>query len=374
MKAAKNFRNFWSSETDTENDFINGNIDIAYVWPDGYWKIKNRPKMKGVPVEYMWPQGGTPGLGLRPRALERHEGPGARDDRRRGSQHAGDRRLADRHLPVRRRAAERSPGADQGQGADQGVLARRPDRVRAAGLDRRARRWFERPIPNRTEYVKAARGGQGLGLDVSPRGGAPAGAPRPALAATRTDEEPRWPRPQKQATSPSRVRRAPARPPGRLGPVDARADRAGHGVSCSSSSSRRSTTSSCFSVGLRHFARTPALAGARRRAHGLLDEPLVASSGARASSSIARGLGGHKLDGVHMPIGVLGVIFLVLLAGAVLGTHVPRLRRPRRRRSLRAAARAVHDDPGRQQPAPRSPRSRRRRPTCGSSSSRSRWR
>jgi spermidine/putrescine-binding protein len=54
-KAAANFRNFWDSETAAEDDFINGNIDCTYVWPDGYWKIKNHPKMKGVDVQYMWP-------------------------------------------------------------------------------------------------------------------------------------------------------------------------------------------------------------------------------------------------------------------------------------------------------------------------------
>jgi spermidine/putrescine transport system substrate-binding protein len=58
LAAAPNWRNFWSSETDMENDFVNGNIDIAYSWPDGYWNIKNHAKMKGVPVEYMWPQEG----------------------------------------------------------------------------------------------------------------------------------------------------------------------------------------------------------------------------------------------------------------------------------------------------------------------------
>jgi len=59
MKAiAPNLRNFWGSQTDTVNDFINGNIDMTYTWPDGYWKIKTHPKMKGVPIEYMQPKEG----------------------------------------------------------------------------------------------------------------------------------------------------------------------------------------------------------------------------------------------------------------------------------------------------------------------------
>ena len=57
-KVAPNLRNFWASQTDTVNDFVNGNIDMTYTWPDGYWKIKNHAKMKGVPIEYMQPKEG----------------------------------------------------------------------------------------------------------------------------------------------------------------------------------------------------------------------------------------------------------------------------------------------------------------------------
>ena len=57
-KIAPNLRNFWASQTDTVNDFVNGNIDMTYTWPDGYWNIKNHEKMKGVPIEYMWPKEG----------------------------------------------------------------------------------------------------------------------------------------------------------------------------------------------------------------------------------------------------------------------------------------------------------------------------
>ena len=28
------------------------------MWPDGYWNVKNHPKMKDVDVRYMWPKEG----------------------------------------------------------------------------------------------------------------------------------------------------------------------------------------------------------------------------------------------------------------------------------------------------------------------------
>ena len=55
MKYKENLRNFWSSQTDTVNDFVNGNLIATYTWPDGYWKIKNHPKMKGRNIKYMSP-------------------------------------------------------------------------------------------------------------------------------------------------------------------------------------------------------------------------------------------------------------------------------------------------------------------------------
>ena len=53
MKA--NVRNYWTSQTDVVNDFVNGNLLMATTWPDGYWKIKNHPKMKGRNIKYMQP-------------------------------------------------------------------------------------------------------------------------------------------------------------------------------------------------------------------------------------------------------------------------------------------------------------------------------
>jgi spermidine/putrescine transport system permease protein len=78
-----------------------------------------------------------------------------------------------------------------------------------------------------------------------------------------------------------------------------------------------------FSVGLRHFARTSALAVLSGELTGFSTSLWSAFWGKGVSLNLLAGSDGHKIGGVHMPIGVLGVIFLVLLAGAVLGTHVP---------------------------------------------------
>jgi spermidine/putrescine-binding protein len=58
LKVKPNLRNYWTSQTDTVNDFVNGNLDATYTWPDGYWKIKNHPKMKGRNIKYMQPTQG----------------------------------------------------------------------------------------------------------------------------------------------------------------------------------------------------------------------------------------------------------------------------------------------------------------------------
>jgi spermidine/putrescine transport system substrate-binding protein len=58
MKWKPNLRNYWTSQTDTVNDFVNGNLVATYTWPDGFWKIKNHPKMKGRNIKYMWPSEG----------------------------------------------------------------------------------------------------------------------------------------------------------------------------------------------------------------------------------------------------------------------------------------------------------------------------
>ncbi len=58
LKVKLNLRNYWTSQTETVNDFVNGNLDATYTWPDGYWKIKNHPKMKGRNIKYMQPTQG----------------------------------------------------------------------------------------------------------------------------------------------------------------------------------------------------------------------------------------------------------------------------------------------------------------------------
>ena len=55
MKIKANLRNFWTSENDAVNDFVNGNVVIAQVWNAGYWHIKTHPKMKGRNIKFMQP-------------------------------------------------------------------------------------------------------------------------------------------------------------------------------------------------------------------------------------------------------------------------------------------------------------------------------
>jgi len=55
MKMKLNLRNYWTSQNDTVNDFVNGNLIATSTWPDGFWKIKNHPKMKGRNIKYMQP-------------------------------------------------------------------------------------------------------------------------------------------------------------------------------------------------------------------------------------------------------------------------------------------------------------------------------
>ena len=55
LKIKANLRNYWTSQNDTVNDFVNGNLLVTSTWPDGFWKIKNHPKMKGRNIKYMQP-------------------------------------------------------------------------------------------------------------------------------------------------------------------------------------------------------------------------------------------------------------------------------------------------------------------------------
>lgn len=61
IQAKPQIRNYWGNQNDAINDFVNGNVWATYTWPDGYYKIKNHPKMKDVEVKYMWPKEGRLG-------------------------------------------------------------------------------------------------------------------------------------------------------------------------------------------------------------------------------------------------------------------------------------------------------------------------
>ncbi len=63
-KAAKNIRNFWTSEADAIKDFIAGNVDITYAWPGTWYQIRNGLKEKGVDpatIQYVQPSQGRLG-------------------------------------------------------------------------------------------------------------------------------------------------------------------------------------------------------------------------------------------------------------------------------------------------------------------------
>ena len=148
-KVAPNLRNFWASQTDTVNDFINGNIDMTYAWPDGYWKIKNHAKMKGVPIEYMWPKEGrlawVCGLVL-----------GA------GSKVPGRATSAVAAANSPKVGAWLTDVYQYGSAQQNGVTDLIKDKalLTAFSLDDPTafappRAWFEAPLPNRAEYVKA---------------------------------------------------------------------------------------------------------------------------------------------------------------------------------------------------------------------------
>ena len=151
MKAKKNLRSFWTSQTQTENDFINGNLIATYAWPDGYWKIKNHPKMKGRNIKYMWPKEGrlcwVCGFVLS----------------------SGTKVPGRSHLAV---AAANSPKTaawlvdafqySPAQGAPSvRKLIKNKALIKAFSLDDKSafappRAWFEVPLKNRKDYVAAA--------------------------------------------------------------------------------------------------------------------------------------------------------------------------------------------------------------------------
>ena len=150
IKAKPQIRTFWGSQSDTVNDFVNGNLWATYTWPDGYWGIKNHEKMKDVDVRYMSPKEGrlawVCGLVLHAEAAQ----PGR-----------ATLAVAATNTPA---AAAALTDIYQYGGAQQaGVqeLIQNKELISAFSLDDPAafappRAWFEEFIPNRKEYVAAA--------------------------------------------------------------------------------------------------------------------------------------------------------------------------------------------------------------------------
>jgi spermidine/putrescine-binding protein len=58
LQMKPNLRNYWTSETDVVNDFVNGNIVAASTWNSGFLNVRNHPKMKGRNIKYMQPKEG----------------------------------------------------------------------------------------------------------------------------------------------------------------------------------------------------------------------------------------------------------------------------------------------------------------------------
>lgn len=56
MGAVPNIRNFWSAETDTIKDFVQGNLDVTVGWPGTWYQIKN--ELPDVDVRFMSPAEG----------------------------------------------------------------------------------------------------------------------------------------------------------------------------------------------------------------------------------------------------------------------------------------------------------------------------
>lgn len=150
IKAKPQIRNFWGSQTDTINDFVNGNVWATYTWPDGYYRIKNHPKMKDVDVRYMSPKEGRLAwvCGFVLNASSKQP----------GRAHAA---VAAANAPS---VAAWLTDAFQYGGAQQnGVidLIKNKELISAFSLDDPSafeppRAWFEKPLDNRKEYVDAA--------------------------------------------------------------------------------------------------------------------------------------------------------------------------------------------------------------------------
>ena len=145
---------------------------MTYTWPDGYWNIKNHPKMKGVPIEYMQPKEGrlawVCGLVLGAETKV----PGRATSAVAAANAPKVARLAHRRLPVRVRAAGRRCGSRQEQGDRHRLRARptpprsrrpRPGsrhRCRTAPSTSRRARTSRRPSAPPDRYAQPSGGGR----------------------------------------------------------------------------------------------------------------------------------------------------------------------------------------------------------------------
>ena len=149
LKIKPNLRNYWTSQTDTVNDFVNGNLIATYTWPDGYWKIKNHPKMKGRNIKYMQPKEGrlawVCGMVLNSQTKQ----PGR-----------ASLAMASANTPAA--GAALTDDFQYSSAQQQGVmdLITNKDLIKAFSIDDPSawappKAWFEAPLPNYKEFVSA---------------------------------------------------------------------------------------------------------------------------------------------------------------------------------------------------------------------------
>jgi spermidine/putrescine-binding protein len=150
IQAKPQIRTFWSVQQDTINDFVNGNLWATYTWPDGYWRIKNDPKMADVDVRYMSPKEGrlawVCGFVLHSQATQ-----------------PGRATLAVAGATTPQVGAQLTDVYQYTSAQQNGVsdLIQNTELIEAFSINDPTafappRAWFEAPLPNRKEYVDAA--------------------------------------------------------------------------------------------------------------------------------------------------------------------------------------------------------------------------
>jgi len=149
IKAKPNLRNFWDNNQGNQDDFINGNTWVSYMWPDGYYNVKNSPKMKDVDVRYMWPKEGRLAwvCGFVLHAATKQPG-------------RATMVVAAADTPAA--AAALTDNFQYGGAQQDGVipLIKNQELISTFSLDDPSafappRTWFERTLPNRQEYAEA---------------------------------------------------------------------------------------------------------------------------------------------------------------------------------------------------------------------------